>query len=677
MLILALSLGAVHCYSINTYNRYTKGAILDAENSSDQEDGGSRKERYKPDIHANVPHQHFSGRRLHDHDSTVVEGNHASASDPPQRSQDGSRPIFATNHGEDIDQKQQTSQPFGSNSIQERQAQQASYQVQPQGQPWGFQAVDQQQQSGSYQVHPGQGQSWGSQAVEQQQQQFTGSQPIQGQNQPWGSQAVPQNPQDGSYHVQQQSQPYGSNSIQEQRQRGGSQQVNPQSQPWGPPSVQQQQEQFSDSQSVNGQNPAFDSQPMQQQQQQQQQQKFSDSQPDSPQNQLFGSQQTQGQPQPFGGSHSVNAQNQAFGSHPVQQQQSFGGSQSVNDQGQPWGSQPVQQEQHFSGSQAIQGHGQPWGSQAIPQQKQQAGSMPVVQQNQYQFPNQTPAKKSSKPVYVLNGDPKTSSGKSFIYEAFPHDKQGNRTGDAVIVKLSENIEALEREHQNFGRIAKCENTRKLFVKVHDYLETANPKRKEMEGQAALIMERGEEDLRSFLRKSGPLKGHVLREAAKSCAEVVKAVHSSDMVWTEIKPANFVVKENLASEKAFTFDLKGIDLESAVPHKGKPIDYSPEACPPEFAIAFLCGREPFMEMDYSFDIWSLGMVFYKLATGTGYFNPEMEDRVQIANTLKNGKSINLDKVEDPLMKDLIGKCLNYDAQARPNIDEVLAHPFFNS
>jgi hypothetical protein len=61
----------------------------------------------------------------------------------------------------------------------------------------------------------------------------------------------------------------------------------------------------------------------------------------------------------------------------------------------------------------------------------------------------------------------------FIYEAFPHDKQGNRTVGAM---LSENIEALEPEHQNFRRIAKCENNRKLFAKIHDYLKTANPKR---------------------------------------------------------------------------------------------------------------------------------------------------------------------------------------------------------
>jgi serine/threonine protein kinase len=278
---------------------------------------------------------------------------------------------------------------------------------------------------------------------------------------------------------------------------------------------------------------------------------------------------------------------------------------------------------------------------------------------------------------VLDGDPKTSSGKSVIYEAYPHDGNGQPSGEAVVVKLSENTEALQRERENFGRIANCEKSKPLFVQVHDYVEHDDPSNDELNGQGALIMERGEQDLRSYVRKNGPLQGQELRDAAKAAAKVVRAVHNSDMVWTEIKAANFVVKENQENEKAFAFDLKGIDLESAVPHKDNPIDYSPEACPPEFAVAFLCGREPFMEMDYSFDIWSLGMVFYKLSAGTGYFDPDKIDKVDIANTLKNGDGIDLNNVQDPLMKDLIEQCLAYDAASRPNIDEILEHAFFQS
>jgi hypothetical protein len=64
----------------------------------------------------------------------------------------------------------------------------------------------------------------------------------------------------------------------------------------------------------------------------------------------------------------------------------------VNDQSWPWGSQTVASTGGAAvqrGSQLIEEHGQLWGSQAVPQKERQAGSMPIVQQNQYQFPNQS------------------------------------------------------------------------------------------------------------------------------------------------------------------------------------------------------------------------------------------------------------------------------------------------
>ena len=217
--------------------------------------------------------------------------------------------------------------------------------------------------------------------------------------------------------------------------------------------------------------------------------------------------------------------------------------------------------------------------------------------------------------YVLGGDPKQSSGKSFIYEAIPSkDGQPIPGAEPVIVKLSKNTEALEREAKNYERIVTGTGSNNnnsnagqedLFVKVHGYMEQADPSCDRLKHKAALVMEKGSQDLKTFLQENGPMKGKALKAAAWSTAKAVAAVHTSNMVWTEIKSANFVVTKSNA--------IKGIDLESAIPHSNNPIDFSPEACPPEFALAFLCGREPTMEMEPTFDIWSLGMLFYEIAT----------------------------------------------------------------
>ena len=293
--------------------------------------------------------------------------------------------------------------------------------------------------------------------------------------------------------------------------------------------------------------------------------------------------------------------------------------------------------------------------------------------------------------YVLGGDPKQSSGKSFIYEAIPSkDGQPIPGAEPVIVKLSKNLEALEREAKNYERIVtggdngNSNNGKEdLFVKVHDYIEQADPSCDRLKHKAALVMEKGSQDLKTFLEDNGPMKGSALRAAAWTTAKAVEAVHTSNMVWTEIKTANFVVTQTNA--------IKAIDLESAIPQRNNPIDFSPEACPPEFALAFLCGREPTMEMEPTFDIWSLGMLFYELATGIGYFDTTLKDGVAISTILKNAamdkavkegmagvdlnKHVNFDEVVDPELKKLITWCLTIEPAARPTVDQVLQHAYF--
>lgn len=81
----------------------------------------------------------------------------------------------------------------------------------------------------------------------------------------------------------------------------------------------------------------------------------------------------------------------------------------------------------------------------------------------------------------------------------------------------------------------------------------------------------------------------------------------------------------------------------------------------------------MEMEFSFDIWSLGMVLYELAIGEHYF--EGGDNIKVCMELKNSECVWLEAVPDPVLKDLIGHCLNFDKNARPTIQQVKEHPYF--
>ena len=276
--------------------------------------------------------------------------------------------------------------------------------------------------------------------------------------------------------------------------------------------------------------------------------------------------------------------------------------------------------------------------------------------------------------YMLSGKPiKSTSGKSQIWTAYKSDDDGLPVGDPVVVKVSPVIEALGREHENYQR-ATSGFYAGQFVQVHNFLPRAGES-KQLYNQCALILEKGTRDLKNYLnyQEGMRLEGGALRDAAMAAAKCLQAFHSSNLVWTDLKAENFVVMED-ALKSSDKLDVKGIDLESAMPYKGHPVDYSPESCPPEFAEAFLNGDAPDFELDYSYDIWSYGIFLYELSTGEGAFDGK--NPAQVTKALSDpDHEINVDKVENPRLRNLIKSCLRKDPSKRPSISQVMMHSYF--
>jgi hypothetical protein len=276
--------------------------------------------------------------------------------------------------------------------------------------------------------------------------------------------------------------------------------------------------------------------------------------------------------------------------------------------------------------------------------------------------------------YLLASKPERStSGKSNIWEAYKtDDSTGLPVDDAVPIclKLSTNLESISREYENYRKLnilGIWETGR--FVRCYEFFPVAGYD-KRYRNQCALAIERGSRDLKSFLNSRGRLENNELRDACISATQCVQALHSAGLVWTDMKTENFVVMPN--------GEVKGIDLESAMPIGDYPVDYSPEACPPEFAAAFLAGEGPYFELETSYDVWSLGMLMLELSTGRGYFDGK--NPAQITKMLRDMEDMtmteDLDNLEcDGRLKDLICRCLQRDRRKRPNTAQILLHPYF--
>lgn len=267
--------------------------------------------------------------------------------------------------------------------------------------------------------------------------------------------------------------------------------------------------------------------------------------------------------------------------------------------------------------------------------------------------------------YMLAGKPQRStSGKSQIWTAYKVDSNDMPVGEAVKVKISTNKEKMLGESRTYRKVSGGK-----FVKCLDFYPQASTSFK-LSGSSALVLESGGENLKEYLvaKRSG-LQGRVLRDAAVSVAQCIQAFHGKKLVWTDLKPENFVVFES-----GKDIIVKGIDLESAMPVRDNPIDYSPEACPPEFARALRDGEGPYFILDFSYDIWSYGILLYEIATGESAYKSLTQNQITKALSIE-GYEIDVSAVPDPKLRDLVAQCLRIDPKKRPSMGQVLLHPYF--
>lgn len=267
--------------------------------------------------------------------------------------------------------------------------------------------------------------------------------------------------------------------------------------------------------------------------------------------------------------------------------------------------------------------------------------------------------------YLLAGDAVSSiNGRSWIQTAYRASPFGKPMGEALAIKYSPNNDAMKREFENYQKVS-TGIKRGSFIKRIEFMPVAG---NEMPDMSGLVMQRGVADVKAFMPKvGGRLEGELLLDCAITALRCVEALHSVRLVWNDLKTENFVVIEDQKGGVSF----RGIDLESCMPVRTPPVDYTPEACPPEFAKSFLDGDAESFSLEYSYDVWSYGMFLYEVATGRGFFDGYSAEK--ITKALPTFQP-DVDNVEDPVLADLISQCLSRNPKDRPSISQILKHPF---
>lgn len=270
--------------------------------------------------------------------------------------------------------------------------------------------------------------------------------------------------------------------------------------------------------------------------------------------------------------------------------------------------------------------------------------------------------------YLLCDKPQRStSGKSNIWSAYRADKNGLPTGEKLTVKVSTNFDAISRESDNYNRVCSGLFPGRFVEKAEFLPETDGFPYGEFKSTCALVIESGRKDLKAILAERGGrgFEGRAMRDAASAALQCIQAMHSSGIVWTDLKTENFVIVSEEIGDNGYLPGVKGIDLESAMPRGSNPVDFSPEACPPEFANAFISGEGLRFKLDYSYDIWSYGMMLYELTTGRSYFGNKTPAQITKSLQYTNFEA-DVSLVNDSKLRDLISQCLQADPRDRKSV-----------
>ncbi|KAK1747659.1 serine/threonine-protein kinase [Skeletonema marinoi] len=238
--------------------------------------------------------------------------------------------------------------------------------------------------------------------------------------------------------------------------------------------------------------------------------------------------------------------------------------------------------------------------------------------------------------YILAGKAIPSvNGRSLIQTAYRSTPLGTATGEPLIIKIS-------------GGLKKGQ-----FIRRKEFLLNAG---EEMPGMSALVMQRGVDDVKAFMPKvGGKLEGPLLLDCAVTALRCMEALHGVRLVWNDLKTENFVVVE----------DERTGDISF--------LDFTPEACPPEFAKSFMTGEAESFSLEYNYDVWSYGMFLYEISTGRGFFDGVSAE--QITKKLPTFEPL-VENVPDPTLADLISKCLSITPRDRPSLARISKHPYFD-
>eukprot|EP00759_Apiculatamorpha_spiralis_P054790 PhF_6_TR7030/c0_g1_i1/m.10535/K08867/WNK, PRKWNK; WNK lysine deficient protein kinase len=169
-------------------------------------------------------------------------------------------------------------------------------------------------------------------------------------------------------------------------------------------------------------------------------------------------------------------------------------------------------------------------------------------------------------------------------------------------------------------------------------------------------------LKDFIasRGSRPLRPHITRRWCRQILSGLHYLHSSNVMHRDLKCDNIFINGNKGEVKIGDLGLSVCGVTQARTVTGTPEFMAPEIYDENYT--------------NSVDIWSFGNCVLEMVTGE-YPYSECQNVGQVYKKVSNGiLPLALQKVDDPLCKDMIEQCLQVEPSKRPTAKQLLDCPF---
>ncbi|ETE60447.1 Dual specificity protein kinase TTK, partial [Ophiophagus hannah] len=236
------------------------------------------------------------------------------------------------------------------------------------------------------------------------------------------------------------------------------------------------------------------------------------------------------------------------------------------------------------------------------------------------------------------------------------------------VNLEEADQQIIESYKNeIAHLNKLQQHSDKIIRLYDYEIS--------EKNVYLVMECGNIDLNSWLKKKKTINPWERKSYWKNMLEAVHTIHQHGIVHSDLKPANFLLVDGMLKLIDFGIanqmqpDVTSIVKDSQV----GTMNYMPPEAIKDMSSSAENGKSR-SKISPKSDVWSLGCILYCMTYGKTPFQNITNNITKIHAIIDPNYEIMFPDIAEKDLLDVLKNCLIRNPKQRISISELLSHPY---